>query len=408
MAEETANGAGAGTAKAWGHSPCSTASCRGQDGPRRVQKAYARDLVGRVRQPDPGRDMTVAKDTVAMIKARIAQIDELLSEQLNEIMHAPRVPEAGSLLARPALPGEEHRDRHHASRCACSTSPRRSCSTTWRRPPSSTRARCSRRSTRRSTAPSAATRSALLVGDYEFGRHPQDMALLEKISNVAAAAHAPFIAGGQPASCSTWTASPSSAMPRDLAKIFETPELIKWRSFRDSEDSRYVGPGAAARPDAPALRPGHRAGRGVQLRGGRRRHGPPQVPVGQRRPTRSAQRITDAFAQYGWCAAIRGVEGGGLVEGLPAHTFSTDEGDVALKCPTEIAITDRREKELADLGFIALVPLQGHRLRRVLRRPDGQQAEDVRHRLRPTPTPASRRSCRTSWPSRASPTTSRR
>ena len=97
-------------------------------------------------------------------------------------------------------------------------------------------------------------------------------------------------------------------------------------------------------------------------------------------PTPSAPRITDAFAKYGWCAAIRGVEGGGLVEGLPTHTFKTDEGDIALKCPTEIAITDRREKELADLGFIPLVPLQGHRLRRVLRRPVAPEAEGVRHR----------------------------
>jgi type VI secretion system protein ImpC len=70
-------------------------------------------------------------------------------------------------------------------------------------------------------------------------------------------------------------------------------------------------------------------------------------------------KLTDAFARYSWCAAIRGVEGGGLVEGLPVHTFQTDEGDVALKCPAEIAITDRREKELADLGFIPLVHCKG-------------------------------------------------
>src|SRR5947199_6602080 len=72
-----------------------------------------------------------------------------------------------------------------------------------------------------------------------------------------------------------------------------------------------------------------------------------------------AARLTDAFARYEWCAAIRGVEGGGLVEGLPAHTFATDDGDVALTCPTEIAITDRREKELSDLGFIPLVHCKG-------------------------------------------------
>jgi type VI secretion system protein ImpC len=70
-------------------------------------------------------------------------------------------------------------------------------------------------------------------------------------------------------------------------------------------------------------------------------------------------RLTDSFAKHGWCAAIRGVEGGGLVEGLPTHTFSTDEGEIALKCPTEIGITDRREKELSDLGLIPLVHCKG-------------------------------------------------
>ena len=68
-----------------------------------------------------------------------------------------------------------------------------------------------------------------------------------------------------------------------------------------------------------------------------------------------AQRITDAFAKYGWSAAIRGVEGGGMIEGLPVHTFNTGEGDLVMKCPTEVSITDRREKELSDLGFISLV-----------------------------------------------------
>jgi type VI secretion system protein ImpC len=72
-----------------------------------------------------------------------------------------------------------------------------------------------------------------------------------------------------------------------------------------------------------------------------------------------AQRITNAFSLYGWTAAIRGVEGGGKVEGLPAHTFRTDEGDIALKSPTELAITDRREKELNDLGFISLCHCKG-------------------------------------------------
>jgi type VI secretion system protein ImpC len=147
-------------------------------------------------------------------------------------------------------------------------------------------------------------------------------------------------------------------VPRDLAKIFESAELIKWRSFRESEDARYV---SLCLPHILMRLP----------------YGPDTVPVEgfDFREDVSGKdhskylwgnaawamglRITTAFAQHSWCAAIRGVEGGGMVQGLPAHTFRTDEGDVALKCPTEIAITDRREKELNDLGFIALCHCKG-------------------------------------------------
>ena len=111
-----------------------------------------------------------------------------------------------------------------------------------------------------------------------------------------------------------------------------------------------------------------------------------------------ATRLTESFAKHHWCAAIRGVEGGGLVEGLPTHTFKTDEGDVALKCPTEIAITDRREKELSDLGLHPAGPLQEHRLRGLLRRPVVPEAQAVQHATRPTPTPGCRPSSSTSWP----------
>jgi len=72
-----------------------------------------------------------------------------------------------------------------------------------------------------------------------------------------------------------------------------------------------------------------------------------------------ATRITDAFSKYGWFARSRGVEGGGKVEGLPVHTFPTDDGDVAMKCPTEIAISDRREFELSNLGFLPLLHSKG-------------------------------------------------
>jgi type VI secretion system protein ImpC len=193
---------------------------------------------------------------------------------------------------------------------------------------------------------------SVLMGDFEFGRHPQDIALLEKLSNVAAAAHAPFIAAASPRlfDMNSFT---ELAVPRDLAKVFESMELIKWRSFRASEDSRYVSlvlPHVLLRlPYGPETLPVEGMNYVEDVNG--TDHG---KYLWGNAAWALTQRVTDAFAKYGWCAAIRGVEGGGAVEGLPAHTFTTSAGDLALKCPTEVAITDRREKELDGLGFISL------------------------------------------------------
>lgn len=196
-----------------------------------------------------------------------------------------------------------------------------------------------------------------LIGGYEFTRHPQDILLLEKISNVAAAAHAPFIAAAHPRMFDMNSFS-HIGEPRDLAKIFESTEMIKWRSFRDSEDSRYV---ALVLPRVLMRLP----------------YGPDTLPVDGLNFIEEidgtdnaqfcwgnaafvyAQRIGHAVSLYKWPAAIRGVEGGGLVEGLPAYTFKTTDGDIALKCPTEISITDRREKELSDMGFLAICHSKG-------------------------------------------------
>ena len=192
-----------------------------------------------------------------------------------------------------------------------------------------------------------------LIGDYEFGKHPEDIELLEKVSNVAAAAHAPFLTAAD-ASLLNLDSFTSLGQPRDLAKIYDSTEFAKWKSFRQSEDSRYVGlcvPHILMRlPYGRDTKPvdGFNYEEGVDgTDHSKYLWGNAAYALGAR--------LTTAFAMYGWCAAIRGVEGGGLVEGLPAHNFRTDEGDIALKCPTEIAITDRREKELADLGFVPLV-----------------------------------------------------
>jgi len=208
----------------------------------------------------------------------------------------------------------------------------------------------------------------VLIGDYEFGRSPQDIKWLEKMSNVAAAAHAPFIAAASP-QMFDMDSFDELGNPRDLAKIFESTELVPWRSFRDSEDSRYVAlcmPHFLLRsPYGKDMRPDEKGEDQKQRITGRipsdevdfqeEVDGQPKDYCWGNAAYALAERITNAFALYKWTAAIRGVEGGGLVEGLPAVNFKTDEGDVVLKCPTEVAITDRREKELNDLGFITLV-----------------------------------------------------
>ncbi len=197
----------------------------------------------------------------------------------------------------------------------------------------------------------------LLVGDYEFGRHPEDIELLEKISGVAAAAHAPFISAAY-AKMFDLQDFYRLAQPRDLSKIFESAELIKWRSFRDSEDSRYVSltlPKVLLRlpygPDTVVVEGFDFLEEVDGTDASKYLWGNPAYVL--------CQRITNAYSKYGWLAAIRGVEGGGLVEGLPTHTFKTIAGDIKLTCPTQVAITDRREKELNDLGFMAILHCKG-------------------------------------------------
>lgn len=195
---------------------------------------------------------------------------------------------------------------------------------------------------------------AALVGDYEIGRQPTDMYFIEQMSHVAAAAHAPFVSAASPELFGLETFT-DLGKPRDLAKIFDTLEYAKWKSFRESEDSRYVGltlPNFLGRlPYNPKDGTTVDGFNYVEEVSGNDHSKYLWVNAAYA----FGSRLTNAFELYGWCAAIRGVEGGGLVEDLPTHTFKTDDGEIALKCPTEIAITDRREKELSDLGFIPLV-----------------------------------------------------
>jgi len=194
---------------------------------------------------------------------------------------------------------------------------------------------------------------AALIGDYEFGNHPQDMALLENISQVAAAAHAPFLSASS-SDMFGWDTFSEMTEVRDISKIFDRMEYMKWRSFRESEDSRYVGltlPHVLGRePYGAATRPIETFSFEEDVDGTDHKK-----YLWTNAAYAMGTRLTEAFSMHGWCVAIRGVEGGGLVDGLPTHTFETDEGEIAMKCPTEVAITDRREKEFSDNGFIPLV-----------------------------------------------------
>jgi type VI secretion system protein ImpC len=199
-----------------------------------------------------------------------------------------------------------------------------------------------------------------LIGDYEFTNHPEDLELLSKMSNVAAASFCPFVAAADPKLFGFdggWT---DLSKPRDLAKIFDTVEYAKWRSFRDSEDSRFV---TLTMPRTLARLPYGAMTKPIEAFGYEEAEydaaGKPKAMHHDEYCWMNSAfvmgtKLTEAFAKYGWCVAIRGAEGGGKVEGLPAHTFVSDDGDPDLKCPTEIGITDRREKELSDLGFLPL------------------------------------------------------
>jgi type VI secretion system protein ImpC len=198
-----------------------------------------------------------------------------------------------------------------------------------------------------------------LVGDYEWTAHPDDVETLRLVSNVAAGAFAPFISGVGAGmfGFSDWS---ELSKPRDLAKIFETTEYTKWRGFRETEDSRFVSlvmPRVIARvPYGAATKP---------VEEFRFEEAPTNADGSAKQMAHKdycwmnaayvmGARLTDSFAQSGFCTAIRGAEGGGKVTNLPTHTFTSDDGDSDSKCPTEIGITDRREAELSSLGFLPL------------------------------------------------------
>lgn len=194
----------------------------------------------------------------------------------------------------------------------------------------------------------------LLVGDYDFDvRRSTDMKVLQGMSGVAAGAFAPFVSAVSPKAFNMDRFAELSN-PRDLAKIFTGPDYANWEAFRESEDSRYVAltcPRVLGREVYGAnFKPVAEFNFEEAVDGTN-----PDKYLWMNSAWAYAAKVTDAFAKYGWMARTRGVEGGGKVEGLPVHTFPTDNGDVAMKCPTEVSITDRREQELEKLGFLSLI-----------------------------------------------------
>ena len=192
-----------------------------------------------------------------------------------------------------------------------------------------------------------------LVGDYYFDQSPPDVELLGEMSKVSAASLCPFLAAASPTvmQMSSWQ---ELANPRDLTKIFGTPEYAGWRSLRESEDARYLGlcmPRFLSRlPYGAKTSPVDEFNFEEETAGGDH-----SKYTWTNAAYAMAVNINRSFKMYGWCSRIRGIESGGAVEGLPTHTFPTDDGGVDMKCPTEIAISDRREAELAKNGFMPLV-----------------------------------------------------
>ena len=360
MAEETSQAAAAGTvtqeAEAASGGLLDQILSEGRMVRGEHERDSARDMLGEFVSQVMQGQLVVSKNMDLTIAQRIAEIDQLLSAQLNEVMHNESFQK---------LEGSWRGLHHLVSNTI--TGPMQKIKVM-----SVKKAELLKDLERALEFDQSATFKKVyeeeygtfggapfgaLIGDYEFTNHPQDLSLLEKMSGVAAAAHAPFISAAG-SELFGWDEYSEMSNVRDVSKIFDQTAYAKWRSFRESEDSKYVG---LCLPHVLMRQP----------------YGAATVPTETFRFEENvdgtdhkkylwgnaayamATRLTEAFSMNGWCVAIRGVEGGGLVQGLPTHTFATDDGEVAMKCPTEVAITDRREKEFADNGFIPLVHCKG-------------------------------------------------
>jgi len=329
---------------------------QGRFGKESVARERGRDMVKEfVAQVLEG-EMKLSRDADATINSRVAQIDHLISLQLNEILHHPSFQKLEASWRGIKYMMDQSETSSMLKIRVLNVS-KKELLRDLQRAPEFDQSVMFKKVYEDEFGIFGGEPFGALIGDYEFSKHPEDIELLEKVSQVAAGAHAPFLTAAAPELLNMDSFS-QLGDPRDIGKIFDSTEFAKWKSFRASEDSRYVGltmPRVLMRlPYGKDTKPVDDFNYEEGVDGtdhNKYLWGNAAYALGAR--------LTTAFAQYGWCASIRGVEGGGLVEGLPTHTFRTDEGDVALKCPTEVAITDRREKELADQGLIPLVHCKG-------------------------------------------------
>ena len=323
------------------------------------EKSRAKDVIGELIDEVTTGTVTVSDNLRFAIDDRLSQLDKLISDQLSEVMHSPEFQKIESswtglhylckntttnaslkIQVLNASRDELVKDFNFAG------DPRLS-------------ALYGKIYTNAIDTPGASPFGAL-IGDFEFGRSHEDMYLLDNMARIASSAHAPFITAASPKLLGKDSfVQLGEIEPLELASVFEKETYAKWRSFRDSEDSRYVG---LTLPRFLGRLPFHPSD-GQTTKGFNFEENVDGRDHSRYLWVNSAYamgaRITNAFHKYGWCAAIRGLEGGGAVEDLPSHTFSTDDGDVAQKCPTEVTIDGAREYALSELGFMPLSHYKG-------------------------------------------------
>ncbi len=296
----------------------------------------------------------VSDDVVGTIKAIIAEIDQKLTEQINLILHNERFQQVESAwrglnyLISNTETDEQLKIRvMNISKKDLGKNLKKYKGAAWDQSP------MFKKLYEQEYGQLGGEPYGCLVGDYHFDHTPGDVELLGQIAQIAAASHAPFIAGASPTlmAMDSWQ---ELANPRDLAKIFSAPDYAAWRSLRDADDAKYLG---LAMPRFLSRLP-----YGAKTNPVEEFDFEEETGVGDHSKYTWANaayamavNVNRSFKMYGWCSSIRGVESGGAVEGLPVHTFPSDDGGVDMKCPTEIAISDRREKELADCGFMPLI-----------------------------------------------------